>query len=400
MSFGFGVGDFLAVIGVATKIRKEFAGAPIQYKALSDEVKSLSVLIQDVEAETTGMDPVLQTKVNHAIESSNGVLHDLYAFIEKNKSITSKNSPFRRAWQRISMDSQEIIDLRSRISSNILVLKAFTEGSMRATLVKIEQKLESQDRRQDRQNIFDRIGEDDFKHQRDIQSGLLDMRQLGTRQWLFESPAWKAWLNTRGSTLYCLGMPGAGKTFTTAMVIENLQQNRSDQVALAYIFSEYQQQNNPGIINAFARSTLRMLLEHLETLPEEIIQWYDERRDVDVGQIYALLRIVATRRQTTFIIDALDELNPESRDDLLQYLSRLQQQAAVNVFFTSREIPEIKIRITKNFPQLAMIEVKATEDDVSIYVDQSMKTLPKVVQNDKSLQDDIKSTIVKSTGGM
>lgn len=94
MSFGFGVGDFLAVIEFATKIRKELAGAPSQYRALSDEVKKLSVLIQDVEAETTGVDPVLVTKVKNAKESPKSVLHDLHAFIEKNQNVSSKKSLF------------------------------------------------------------------------------------------------------------------------------------------------------------------------------------------------------------------------------------------------------------------------------------------------------------------
>ena len=37
MSFGFSVGDFLAAIQLANKIRKEFADAPSQFKAISDE---------------------------------------------------------------------------------------------------------------------------------------------------------------------------------------------------------------------------------------------------------------------------------------------------------------------------------------------------------------------------
>jgi hypothetical protein len=37
MSFGFGVGDFLAVIDLAQKIRKEFVGAPTQFKDISNE---------------------------------------------------------------------------------------------------------------------------------------------------------------------------------------------------------------------------------------------------------------------------------------------------------------------------------------------------------------------------
>jgi hypothetical protein len=37
MSFGFSVGDFLAAIQLANKIRKEFANAPSQFKAVTDE---------------------------------------------------------------------------------------------------------------------------------------------------------------------------------------------------------------------------------------------------------------------------------------------------------------------------------------------------------------------------
>ena len=37
MSFGFSVGDFLEAIRLANKMRKEFANAPSQFKAISDE---------------------------------------------------------------------------------------------------------------------------------------------------------------------------------------------------------------------------------------------------------------------------------------------------------------------------------------------------------------------------
>jgi hypothetical protein len=42
MSFGFGVGDFIAVFELANKVRKEFAAAPSQFKAISDEYVILS----------------------------------------------------------------------------------------------------------------------------------------------------------------------------------------------------------------------------------------------------------------------------------------------------------------------------------------------------------------------
>jgi hypothetical protein len=42
MSFGFSVSDFIAVLELTNKIRKEFADAPSQFKAISDEYVMLS----------------------------------------------------------------------------------------------------------------------------------------------------------------------------------------------------------------------------------------------------------------------------------------------------------------------------------------------------------------------
>jgi hypothetical protein len=37
MSFGFSVGDFIAVLQLANQVRQRFVGAPEQFKAISDE---------------------------------------------------------------------------------------------------------------------------------------------------------------------------------------------------------------------------------------------------------------------------------------------------------------------------------------------------------------------------
>ena len=40
MSFGFSVSDFLAVIQLADKVRRDFARAPAEYRAIADEYAS------------------------------------------------------------------------------------------------------------------------------------------------------------------------------------------------------------------------------------------------------------------------------------------------------------------------------------------------------------------------
>ena len=37
MSFGFSIGDFLAIIELISKVRKDFADAPNQFQNISDE---------------------------------------------------------------------------------------------------------------------------------------------------------------------------------------------------------------------------------------------------------------------------------------------------------------------------------------------------------------------------
>ena len=43
MSFGFSVGDFIAAIELANKIRKDFVDAPSQFKGISDMCENLPV---------------------------------------------------------------------------------------------------------------------------------------------------------------------------------------------------------------------------------------------------------------------------------------------------------------------------------------------------------------------
>jgi hypothetical protein len=50
MSFGFSVGDFIAVIELANKIRKDFVGSPSQFKAISDEYAVLATFLNNADS--------------------------------------------------------------------------------------------------------------------------------------------------------------------------------------------------------------------------------------------------------------------------------------------------------------------------------------------------------------
>ena len=46
MSFGWGVGDILAISGLAIKMYTAYKDAPDNYKHIADEVKSLHIVIK------------------------------------------------------------------------------------------------------------------------------------------------------------------------------------------------------------------------------------------------------------------------------------------------------------------------------------------------------------------
>jgi hypothetical protein len=98
------------------------------------------------------------------------------------------------------------------------------------------------------------------------------------------------------------------------------------------------------------------------------------------------------------IIDALDECQASHncRKLLLSEVLCLQAKCGVNLFATSRFIPEI----TEHFQGSISLEIRASEHDVRRYVDGHMSYLPSFVGRSPELQEDIKTGIVKAVDGM
>jgi DNA replication protein DnaC len=73
------------------------------------------------------------------------------------------------------------------------------------------------------------------------QSDFINRRQPGTGQWLFELAEFKAWVDTDKQTLFCPGIPGAGKTILTSIVMEELiiRFENDHNIGIAYLYYNY-----------------------------------------------------------------------------------------------------------------------------------------------------------------
>ena len=254
---------------------------------------------------------------------------------------------------------------------------------------------------QARHNIEDWLSSTDFAPQ---QTDLINRRQEGTGQWLLGSEKFKNLLAGTQHTLFCYGIPGAGKTIITSIVVEHLWSKfQADyDTGIAYLFCNYNRQQEQRFGDLVA-SLLKQLVKRLPDIPDDIKNLHQRHRATgtrpdDNELIAALLSVIASQSRTFLIIDALDECinSDRTRTRLLSELIKFQSLTNVSLFATSRPIPEI----TSVFQEVVSVRIRASEEDVQIYLDNHIAQLPNCVLKNQDLQTALKAKIVKAVDGM
>ncbi len=236
------------------------------------------------------------------------------------------------------------------------------------------------------------------------QSDYIGRRQPGTGQWLLGSATYQAWLKGQKQTLFCSGIPGAGKTITTSIVIEELTTHFKfdKKVGIAYIYLNFRRQDEQKAEDLLA-SLLKQLTEYQSALPravKDLHERHEQRRTrPSFDEISkALHSIIPAYSRVFIVIDALDECKSVDgcRTRFLSDIFSLQVKQGINLFATSRFIPEI----AEKFEKSSSIEVRASAEDMQKYLDGQMILLPKFVVNSPPLQEEIKTKIIKAADGM
>ena len=74
------------------------------------------------------------------------------------------------------------------------------------------------------------------------QNDFIERQQEGTGKWLLESNEFQQWQKGEKHILFCPGIPGAGKTITTSIVVDYLLKlHRNDgTVGIAFLYCNFQ----------------------------------------------------------------------------------------------------------------------------------------------------------------
>jgi len=236
------------------------------------------------------------------------------------------------------------------------------------------------------------------------QGDYLRRRQVGTGQWLLDSVEFRTWLDLGGQTFFCPGIPGAGKTILTSIVIENLHTRFQDDpsVGIAYLYCNFRRQDEQKSDDLLA-GLLKQLAQRQSFLPGSVKSLHDshkkKRTRPSLDEVSTTLGSVATIYSRVFVIvDALDEcqVSDDCRMRFLSEIFNLQAKCQASLFVTSRFIPEIN----EKFKESIRLEIRASQHDVQRYLDGHMSQLPRCVLRSSELQDEIKAEIIKAVDGM
>ncbi|RSL54244.1 hypothetical protein CEP54_009975 [Fusarium duplospermum] len=375
MSFGFGVGDFIAVLELVNKVRKDFQSAPSQFEDISNEVRSLSIVLSDVDVTVSELelDPYQQ--------------NDLQQYRDLHADKGRLGSRVKRAWKRLNWEPDDIRELRERITLNTTLLNTFLGGISSQTMYEIKHGVDRLNLQQDNEQ---RLGTLDWLTPLDYaaqQQDFISRRQPGTGKWLLDSKEYQNWLATAGNTLFC------PEDLTTRFLGDK-------KTSIAYIYFNFRRHNDQKLINLLA-CILRQSIQHLDRIPDSVnaLETKCNNRRPSLDELVRTLQSVAAGFSRVFIVvDALDECQASEgcRARLLSELFELQTKCGVNIFATSRFIPDI----IDTFEHVTKLEIRASNEDVERYVKGRIEHLQPFVRRNKQLQEEIKLGISAAVDGM
>lgn len=240
----------------------------------------------------------------------------------------------------------------------------------------------------------------------DQYSDSISRRTKGTGKWLLVSEEYTRWRDGMQQTLLCLGIPGAGKTIMSSIIVEDLLEHakKSSNHVVVYAYCSYKRQHEQTFSNLIT-ILLRQFLLQLPAVPDDFRKLYEchtnasSRPNIDKNELRSLLySATETCAKVFIVIDALDECADEVRGELLSELFELQTKSKIDVRFlaTTRYMKNI----LDQFKDCTELEILANELDIGQSLGSQMRRLAPCVARSAELQELIKTRIINAAKGM
>ncbi|MCJ1379453.1 hypothetical protein MMC17_002554 [Xylographa soralifera] len=181
-----------------------------------------------------------------------------------------------------------------------------------------------------------------------------DGRTKGTGRWILEHQRFREWQDSdEFSILWLYGIPGAGKTKLVSTIVDDTLKGLENDEVLAYFYcnrNESDRQNPKLVLSSFVRQLSVSRTGY--AIHHSAVQLYKEKErtgfasgELTIEESQAvLIRLSQDFRQTTLILDAMDECDKETRDRLMSSFDEIVRDSpkSVKVFISSRPDQDIK----------------------------------------------------------
>jgi Cdc6-like AAA superfamily ATPase len=220
--------------------------------------------------------------------------------------------------------------------------------------------------------------------------------QPGTGQWFLNHPQVAKWHSEANATLFCSGIPGAGKTMIAAIAVDHLLDSIiNSPTGVAYVYCNYKEEQE--LLDILAAILKQLALPNMEPVDRLRRRRSARGTSLSLHELIGYLRdVVDCYDKVYIVIDALDECQDGSRRQLLTKLTELRTGRDIHLMATSRHIPEIEVE----FNRALQLDVQASEEDVERFVNGQIHRLPRCVQRDPELQDKVRERIAEASAGM
>ncbi|KAB2568802.1 hypothetical protein DBV05_g12524 [Lasiodiplodia theobromae] len=256
----------------------------------------------------------------------------------------------------------------------------------------------SQERREMLNTVSGMRPEDSFRKH-------FSLHQDGTGVWFLESSEFDKFMSTPNSRLWVYGIPGAGKSVLSAMIIDHISTQRTEHIALAFFFCEYFNTATQTCRNIF-RSIAKQLSLQNPTALETLEKFFNDETNLgqldfepEDGELLKLIVQMSTNFDNTIIvIDGLDECQ-ENRAAVVESLAQLSSDGvgSIKTLFASRKESDINERLT-SFENLS---ISASKADVRLYVAAQLKSrFRRMCEKDPALSEQILTVLVDKSEGM
>jgi hypothetical protein len=229
-------------------------------------------------------------------------------------------------------------------------------------------------------------------------------RQKNTGDWLLNSREFLTWIDGPDQCLWCLGIPGAGKTFLASLIIDTLFDKFPEtSTATIHLYLNYKD-GSEQTAEKLTASLLKQLIHQDLPLSDEVQRLFETYSQTQalppLSALVSALHAQMNQFSRVFVVvDALDECSDDesARNEFLDALKSLPD--CVKWLVTSRRIYSIEEEVGDS----PVLDIAAANEDVEAYIKGRMereRNLRKVLGKHEALRELVVETILGQVDGM